>query len=283
MIKRAEMPPGTPTKRRHDQGFSSLSLDHIPQDSSHNKNNNSNLTKHGHAVPPLLSYSSLTLPDGHVTGNSQSLLSPSNVRRMRRNSSSSCRGDHGDKSCITLLTFAKAVHLVYTVLAKGVKRAVGSLFVSRPRRRLPVGHIDIVEQAHWICTDYILHKLASKKLMSRKVGLSAPGYSKSVHVINAALSLELAHPMTYSNVSRKLCMTMSSAKVVRTTLTSLLTVLFEGDITWGKVVSMFAVAGLFGEECASQGHADFVKEVIDVVADFTGSRLLPWLTSQGRM
>ncbi|BFZ06680.1 hypothetical protein BsWGS_09719 [Bradybaena similaris] len=302
------MPPGTPTKSLYDHSFNSLSVDHILQDSSHNNNNNSSTTsisslpKHGHAVPPLLSYSSLTLPDGHVTANNQSLLTPSSLyirehrlnaspsfdaslsqsarRRVRRNSST-CGVDHDDKNNITLLTFAKAAHIVYAKLAQGVRRAVSTLFVSRPRGRQLVNRSDIVEQAHWICTDYILNKLTSKKLMSRKVGLSAPGWSKSVHVINAALSLELTYPRTYSNVSRKLCMTMSSPKVVRTTLTSLLTVLFESGITWGKVVSMFAVAGLFGEECAIQGHADFVKEVVDVVADFTRGRLLQWLVSQG--
>lgn len=44
---------------------------------------------------------------------------------------------------------------------------------------------------------------------------------------------------------------------------------------------MFAVASLFAEECASQGHADFVKEVVDDLTDFIATRLVPWLTSQG--
>lgn len=176
MITRS-MPPGTPTKSLHDHSFNSLSVDHILQDNSHNNNStttsNSSLSKHGHAVPPLLSYSSLTLPDGHVTANNQSLLTPSSVylrehrlnaspsfdaslsqsarRRVRRNSSS-CGVDHDDKNNITLLTFAKAVHIVYTKLAQGMKRAVSTLFVSRPRRRQLVNRSDVVEQVSRLFT-----------------------------------------------------------------------------------------------------------------------------------
>ncbi|CAG5127713.1 unnamed protein product, partial [Candidula unifasciata] len=76
-------------------------------------------------------------------------------------------------------------------------------------------------------------------------------------------------------------MTMSSPKVVTTTLCAMFKVLFEDSITWGKIVSMLTVAGLFAEECASQGHADFVKDVVEAVVDFTSVHLLSWLMSQG--
>ncbi|XP_012935794.1 bcl-2-related ovarian killer protein homolog B, partial [Aplysia californica] len=133
----------------------------------------------------------------------------------------------------------------------------------------------------WICKDYVINKLTSKELMSRKVGLVPSHWPRSIHVIHAGAALENLYPRTYSNVSRKLSMTMSSAKVVRATMTSFLQVLFEGGVTWAKIVSMFAVAGLFAEECSSQGHADFVQEVVDTVVDFTGSALLQWLVVQG--
>uniref|UniRef100_A0A182YU05 Bcl-2 Bcl-2 homology region 1-3 domain-containing protein n=1 Tax=Biomphalaria glabrata TaxID=6526 RepID=A0A182YU05_BIOGL len=138
-----------------------------------------------------------------------------------------------------------------------------------------------VFQVCCICKDYIINKLTLRDLMSRKIGFTQTNSKNSVHIINAGTALEMMYPRTYSNVSRKLSMTMSSVKIVRTTLSLFLEILFEGSITWGKVVSMFTVAGLFAEECASQGHADFVQEVVHVVVDYTGSSLLPWLVQQG--
>lgn len=44
---------------------------------------------------------------------------------------------------------------------------------------------------------------------------------------------------------------------------------------------MFAVAGLFAEECVMQGHADYVQDIVDAVTDFIGAHMLQWLVSQG--
>ena len=91
-------------------------------------------------------------------------------------------------------------------------------------------------QAGWICKDYIINRLTVKDLMSLKIGLVSSHWSMSDHVILAGQVLENMYPRTYSNLCRKLCVTMSSAKVVRTYLNSFLEVLFEGDgITWAKV------------------------------------------------
>ena len=72
--------------------------------------------------------------------------------------------------------------------------------------------------------------------MSRKIGFVPQHWALSRHVISAGMFLESLYPRTYSNLCRKLSLTMSSMKVVRNCLTAFLKVLFEGNITWAKVI-----------------------------------------------
>lgn len=295
------MPPETPTRRRHDDnnisGMRNGDYCHGSSSGINNNNNNNNVTKYGTLSPQ----SSLSEQDG--VPRTQSLLAPptsysrerrlsssscdssvsatTSRRRIRRNSSSRLSDLDDDRRDVTLMTFAKGAQTVYKKVGHSVRKAVNKLFVPRQNKPKLVCEAEVMEQVTWICKDFVINKLTSKDLMSRKVGLTPTNCRNSIHVINAGTALEMMYPRTYSNVSRKLCLTMSSTKIVRTTLTLFLQVLFEGVITWGKVVSMFTVAGLFAEECASQGHADFVHEVVEVVVDFTGSHLLHWLVQQG--
>ncbi|CAL1542979.1 unnamed protein product [Lymnaea stagnalis] len=290
------MPPETPTRRRHDDNSSGTGMRNGDYCHNNNNNNNNNVTKYGTLSPQ----SSLSEQDG--LPRNQSLLAPpapytrerrlstsscdssvsaASRRRIRRNSSSRLSDLDDDRNDITLLTFAKGAQSAYKKVGHSVRKAVNKLFVPRQNKPKLVCEAEVMEQVTWMCKDFVINKLTSRDLMSRKVGLTPTNCRNSIHVINAGTALEMMYPRTYSNVSRKLCLTMSSTKIVRTTLTLFLQVLFEGVITWGKVVSMFTVAGLFAEECASQGHADFVHEVVEVVVDFTGSHLLPWLVQQG--
>ncbi|KAK0066667.1 bcl-2-related ovarian killer protein B [Biomphalaria pfeifferi] len=295
------MAPETPTRRQNEDNANTLrNGDYSPLSSPHNNTNNNN--NHAPKYGSLTPQNSLCDKEGQQTNRSSSLLAPpasysrerrlsssscdSSVskaarRRMRRNSSSRLSDLVDDKKEITLLTFAKGAQFVGKKIGAGFKKAVGKLFVPRLQKQKLVHEAEVMEEVCCICKDYIINKLTLRDLMSRKVGFTQTNSKNSVHIINSGTALEMMYPRTYSNVSRKLSMTMSSVKIVRTTLSLFLEILFEGSITWGKVVSMFTVAGLFAEECASQGHADFVQEVVHVVVDYTGSSLLPWLVQQG--
>ena len=67
----------------------------------------------------------------------------------------------------------------------------------------------------------------------------------------AGRELERLYPRTYSDLSRRICMTMTSAQLVRRALTVVLEGIFRTGVTWARVVSMLAIAAAFAEECVA--------------------------------
>ncbi|XP_046326602.2 bcl-2-related ovarian killer protein homolog B-like [Haliotis rufescens] len=147
--------------------------------------------------------------------------------------------------------------------------------------RLPQStSMSVMEQAKHICKDYTYHRL-SEKDMTKK--LTFVGYNSvlSESYINAGEVLEKMYPRVYTDVSRKIGRTMSSTSIVKATLNDVLDILFRDSITWGKIVSMFAISSSFAEECVQQGHPDFVNDVVDTVGGFVVMHLVEWLVKQG--
>lgn len=52
-------------------------------------------------------------------------------------------------------------------------------------------------------------------------------------------------------------------------------------ITWGKVVSMFAVAGALAVDCVRLGHATTVHILVDSLGQFVRKFLVHWLKRRG--
>ena len=132
-----------------------------------------------------------------------------------------------------------------------------------------------------ICADYIHERfiLCGHTKWKRRRYYGECEYSQ--HFTRAGHTLERMYPHVYSSVSRKISATMTSSTFVRNALRSVLEILFRDGITWGKVVSMFAVSSSFAEECVLQGHSDFVDDVIDCVGTFVGGHLEDWLAKEG--
>ena len=68
----------------------------------------------------------------------------------------------------------------------------------------------------------------------------------------AGRELERLHPQTYSDVSRRIRLTMTSSQLMRRALTVVLEGTFGTGVTWARVLSMMAIAGAFAEECVVQ-------------------------------
>ena len=117
--------------------------------------------------------------------------------------------------------------------------------------------------------------------MSKRVPV-APSQSPLAEELWAAgRELERLYPRIYSDVSRRICMTMSSAQIVRRALTVVLEGIFKTGVTWARVVAMVAIAAAFAEECVAQGHAGFVEDVVMCVGHFVSLHLTDWLVRQG--
>lgn len=94
------------------------------------------------------------------------------------------------------------------------------------------------------------------------------------------------HPKLYSSVARQVSSRGSGGDLQSTDNTSFLlsTIardLFRTDITWGKVVALFAIAGGLALDCVRQGHAEFVPKLIESMADVIEDELVVWISENG--
>ena len=59
-----------------------------------------------------------------------------------------------------------------------------------------------------------------------------------------------------------------------------LSLLFPG-VTWGKVVSLYAVAGALAVDCVRHGHPAMVHTIVDCMGEFVRKSLTSWLKRRG--
>uniref|UniRef100_A0A336JWG4 CSON013706 protein n=1 Tax=Culicoides sonorensis TaxID=179676 RepID=A0A336JWG4_CULSO len=94
--------------------------------------------------------------------------------------------------------------------------------------------------------------------------------------------LEKLHVRTYTNISRQL--TRSSFHELPELLLSYSEVakeLFKNEITWGKIISLFAISGGLAVDACKQGNYDHLQPIIEGTAEIIEEELAPWLISNG--
>ncbi|XP_056133229.1 bcl-2-related ovarian killer protein homolog A isoform X3 [Lampris incognitus] len=52
-------------------------------------------------------------------------------------------------------------------------------------------------------------------------------------------------------------------------------------VTWGKVVSLYAVAGALAVDCVRHGHPAMVHTIVDCIGEFVRKSLTSWLKRRG--
>lgn len=52
-------------------------------------------------------------------------------------------------------------------------------------------------------------------------------------------------------------------------------------VTWGKVVSLYAVAGALAVDCVRHGHPAIVHTIVDCMGEFVRKSLVSWLKRRG--
>lgn len=57
--------------------------------------------------------------------------------------------------------------------------------------------------------------------------------------------------------------------------------LFPEGVTWGKVVSLYAVAGALAVDCVRHGHPAMVHTIVDCMGEFVRKSLTSWLKRRG--
>ncbi|XP_064639266.1 bcl-2-related ovarian killer protein-like isoform X2 [Lineus longissimus] len=142
-------------------------------------------------------------------------------------------------------------------------------------------HEVIMEQSKDLCRDYVFGRLKRQGLTSKKIIAPPEPTEVSEQIQMVGLELEKAYPDLYKGVSRQLNITMSTEDIVRRTFTQIAEYLFRGEPNWGKIVSLFAVAGAFAADCVQQGHPEYVNKIVDAFGNFVGKNVADWVAHQG--
>lgn len=97
--------------------------------------------------------------------------------------------------------------------------------------------------------------------------------------------LERMHPRVYTNIARQVSRetagdlnTEESAPVL---ISAVGRYLFKSDITWSKVISLFAIAGGLAVDLVRQGHPDYLSKLIESVGEVIEDELVPFINENG--
>ncbi|ELT87137.1 hypothetical protein CAPTEDRAFT_156436 [Capitella teleta] len=105
----------------------------------------------------------------------------------------------------------------------------------------------------------------------------------SFEVSRIGAELERLHPGTYTNISRQLQLTLHSEAVIHRAMLLMADSMFKSPnvLTWGRVVSLFAITSALAGDCIQQGHSEFVKCVIETFVEVVKKYIAPWVVRQG--
>ncbi|CAL8235189.1 unnamed protein product [Boreogadus saida] len=146
---------------------------------------------------------------------------------------------------------------------------------------------ELVSQAKALCRDYIHSRLNRAGIGWTKPdhGLSALGGSALGDTSSVILwlgdELEYLRPNIYRNVAKQLNITVASESIVSDAFLAVAAEIFSTGVTWGKVVSLYAVAGALAVDCVRHGHPAMVHTIVDCMGEFVRKSLIPWLKRRG--
>ncbi|KTF92295.1 hypothetical protein cypCar_00046666 [Cyprinus carpio] len=129
---------------------------------------------------------------------------------------------------------------------------------------------ELVSQSKVLCRDYIHSRL-------HRAGI---GWSKPEHE-SGGDELEYLRPNVYRNVARQLNITIASESIVSDAFLAVAAEIFSTGVTWGKIVSLYAVAGALAVDCVRHGHPAMVHTIVDCMGEFVRKSLVSWLKRRG--
>ncbi|KAM3865680.1 bcl-2-related ovarian killer protein homolog B [Diretmus argenteus] len=145
---------------------------------------------------------------------------------------------------------------------------------------------ELVSQSKALCRDYIHSRLNQYGLGWSKTELNLPTSNAALSEVSLVLlclgdELECMQPSLYRNVARQLNISVAMEHMVSDAFIAVATEIFSTGITWGKVVSMYAVAGALAVDCVRQGQPATVHTLVDSLGQFVRRFLVPWLKRRG--
>lgn len=156
-------------------------------------------------------------------------------------------------------------------------------------------HQEVVDQAKNLCGRYLRTKLKSCAVANKKLGLQrlrsvsrlTTGTQSIVSAVDVQLKLlcaqlERGHPKLYHSVLGNVGLhTLSNQSSVDNLLQNVAREIFRHDITWGRIVSLFAVTGALASDCVRLGHPEYVLTLVESLGTFVDRDLASWIVQQG--
>ncbi|XP_061588267.1 bcl-2-related ovarian killer protein homolog B [Cololabis saira] len=145
---------------------------------------------------------------------------------------------------------------------------------------------ELVSQSKALCRDYILSRLNQNGLGWSKSELNFTPPNAALAEVTMVLlclgdELECIQPSLYRNVARQLNISVAMENVVSDAFLGVATEIFSAGVTWGKVVSLYAVAGALAVDCVRQGYPSTVQVLVDSLGQFVRKFLVHWLKRRG--
>ncbi|OCT81001.1 bcl-2-related ovarian killer protein [Xenopus laevis] len=146
---------------------------------------------------------------------------------------------------------------------------------------------ELVSQGKAICRDFIQARLQRAGLGWSKPehGMSNTSGSRLADISTTFLrlgdELEYMRPAVYRNIARQLNISLTSETILSDAFLAVAAEIFTAGITWGKVVSLYAVAAGLAVDCVKQSQPALVLIIVDCLGEFIRKTLVTWLKRRG--
>ncbi|XP_044523604.1 bcl-2-related ovarian killer protein [Gracilinanus agilis] len=145
---------------------------------------------------------------------------------------------------------------------------------------------ELVSQAKALGREYIHSRLIRAGLVWSKPEAKTPTPGGKLAEVASILlrlgdELEYIRPNVYRNIARQLNISLQSESVVTDAFLAVATQIFAAGITWGKVVSLYAVAAGLAVDCVKQAQPAMVHTIVDCLGEFVRKTLVTWLKRRG--
>ncbi|XP_054977708.1 bcl-2-related ovarian killer protein [Sorex araneus] len=143
---------------------------------------------------------------------------------------------------------------------------------------------ELVAQAKALGREFVRARLLRAGLAwSAPEPACPPGRLAEVSAVLLRLGdeLEQIRPSVYRNVARQLHLPLHSEAAVTDAFLAVAAHMFSAGITWGKVVSLYAVAAGLSVDCVRQAQPATVHALVDCLGEFVRKTLATWLRRRG--
>ncbi|XP_012280205.1 bcl-2-related ovarian killer protein-like [Orussus abietinus] len=152
----------------------------------------------------------------------------------------------------------------------------------------------IVSQGSLLCGQYIRNRLKRSGIFNRKLGLKrmrsakvlpGGGIVAEVYPVLTRIGVELEkmHPTLFVRVGRQIgCRAFTTEQSACEALTDVSReMLRNGEMTWSKIIALYAVAGGIADDCVRQGKPEFLPAIQRGMTEVLEDDLATWIHANG--